>query len=1415
MRLTTTVILAMTLSFTNPATAALRCGSNFATPVPYVTGDFAQAAAFGDMNGDGKPDLVVANAGVATLTVLLNNGAGVFTFLGSYPAGGYYASSVELADVNRDGRLDAVIGLDSANKVSILYGTGTGGLGAPVLIANAGGPRMARVADLNRDGRPDIVTPNFTSKTVAILLADNAGGFLAPVNLPGGTNPTSVPVADINLDGASDILTANNGGDDSNSYVGVMLGNGNGTFQALVPVLTARSPADIVVGDLNRDGRPDLAVANVGNSSVSVLRGNGDGTFQPNQWYGTGGGPHGVRIADFNDDGLPDIAATSSSDNTVDVLLGNGDGTLQSRITYPSGGTDPRGFAAADLNADGRPDLAIAHTQTGNVTVLLGQAGSVNFIGFTNQGSLHTVGTTPNSLVAGDLNNDGRADLISANIADDSISVLLGSAAGSFQPETRYPAGDGPGWLVLADLNRDGRLDVVVSNFFSSTLSVLIGNGDGSFQPAVPYTISGGSRSVVAGDFNRDGAPDIAVVRINSYSLALLLGNGDGTLQGPLNFSTGVPGDALAAGDFNGDGKLDLAVGSSSDTPNVVILTGDGNGSLLNAGSFGSGFGPVRTLVAGDFNLDGRLDLLAARGSGFPNAFGTLWFGAGDGTFSAAVNSVVPETALAASMADYNGDGKPDFSVISTPTQFVFRAGDGTGSFINALGLSPGGEPHGIATGDFNGDGRLDVAITLQSQNRVKVHLNSPHFPASVSLISSASSVALGQPVTFTATVSSAVSSCNLPSGQLFFQANNISTGIGTGLGTFTLSGGVASVTTSSLTSGQYQVIAVYRGDSIFYSVQGAPASITVGKLPQSITGFALPNKSFGDAPFAISATGGGSGNPVVFTSNTLAVCTVSGNMVTISGAGTCSITATQNGNATYEAAAPVTASMTVAQAQQVITGFTLVGKTYGDAPFAVTATGGGSGNPVVFTSNTPAVCTVSGSTVTIVAAGACSITATQAGNTSYAAAAPVTAAMTVAQAQQVITGFTLTDRTYGDAPFALTATGGGSGNPVVFTSNTPAVCTVSGSTVTIVAAGACSITATQAGDANHVASAPVTAAMTVAQAQQFITGFSLTDKIFGDAPFLIAALGGGSGNPVVFTSNTPAVCAVSGSTVTITGVGACEIVAMQAGNANYYPAAPVVASMTVVDATAPVIAGPTLSMNPAALGSLVTISTTASDVATGNGNITLGEYSLDGGVTWQPFSGAPLGAPQVSFSVTIAPPAGVYAVCVRAADAAQNTATQCGAVLAVYDPAGGFVTGGGAILSPAGAYAADPALSGKASFGFVSKYLPGTSVPSGNTQFRFQAAGLAFKSTEYEWLVVSGARAQFKGSGAINGEGDYGFLLTAIDGQLPGGGTDAFRIRIWDKLTGATIYDNKAGSSETGSDATVLESGSIIIHKP
>ena len=178
---------------------------------------------------------------------------------------------------------------------------------------------------------------------------------------------------------------------------------------------------------------------------------------------------------------------------------------------------------------------------------------------------------------------------------------------------------------------------------------------------------------------------------------------------------------------------------------------------------------------------------------------------------------------------------------------------------------------------------------------------------------------------------------------------------------------------------------------------------------------------------------------------------------------------------------------------------------------------------------------------------------------------------------------------------------------------------------------------------------------------------------------------------------------------------------------------------------------------------------------------------------------------------------AGVYAVKVTVRDDDGGADLRAFEYVVVYDPAAGFVTGSGWITSPSGALVAGPSLTGQARFAFVSRYHKGTEIPSGQTEFQFRAGDFQFTSMTYDWLVVSGARAQFKGTGAVNGSGLYGFLLTATDGDISGGGqVDKFRIKIWEQATGALVYDNVLGASDRidAANPQAIHSGSIVIHR-
>jgi hypothetical protein len=317
-----------------------------------------------------------------------------------------------------------------------------------------------------------------------------------------------------------------------------------------------------------------------------------------------------------------------------------------------------------------------------------------------------------------------------------------------------------------------------------------------------------------------------------------------------------------------------------------------------------------------------------------------------------------------------------------------------------------------------------------------------------------------------------------------------------------------------------------------------------------------------GGATYNVTATGGASGNPVTFTidGSASAVCSISGSTVSFIGAGTCRIDANQAGDANYNAAPQAQQTFGVGKASQTIT-FPNPGPltfTSGGS-FALGATAS-SGLAVAYTSTTASVCTVSGSTVMMVGAGTCTITADQVGNGSYNAAPQVSDDIAVGKASQTInyTSTAPVAATVGGATYNVTATGGASANPVTFTidGSASSVCSISGSTVSFIGAGTCRIDANQASSANYNAAAQAQQSFAVGKANQTITFTSVPSgsAAVGGANYNVTATGGASGNSITFTIGGVAssVCSISGSTVSFIGAGTCVIDANQAGNANY-----------------------------------------------------------------------------------------------------------------------------------------------------------------------------------------------------------------------------------------------------------------------
>ena len=352
--------MSMAIVLGAPLAAAQAATPTFAAKADYATGTTPQSVAVADL-GNGKQDLVVANKGSNTVSVLLGKGDGTY-----------------------GGKVD--------------YETGE----APTAVA---------VADLG-NGKQDLVVANSGSNTVSVLLGNGDGTFKPQVEYETGEAPSAVAVADLG-NGQQDIVVANQ----ASNNVSVLLGKGDGTFEPKVDYKTGEAPTAVAIADLNGDKNPDLVVANSGSNSVSVLLGEGDGTFEPKADYETGKAPTAVAIGALGTV-QQDVVVANKESNTVSVLLGKGDGTLEKKVDYETG-TAPAAVAIANLG-NGTPDLVVANSTANTVSVLLGKVGGT----FAAKRDLGT-GKGPQSVAVADLNGDGTLDLAVADAEANTVSVLL------------------------------------------------------------------------------------------------------------------------------------------------------------------------------------------------------------------------------------------------------------------------------------------------------------------------------------------------------------------------------------------------------------------------------------------------------------------------------------------------------------------------------------------------------------------------------------------------------------------------------------------------------------------------------------------------------------------------------------------------------------------------------------------------------------------------------------------------------------------------------------------------------------------------------------------------------------------------------------------------------------------------------
>jgi hypothetical protein len=498
----------------------------FRPPVHSEAGLRPDLLAVGDFNGDGLPDLVTATDRGSRVSVLLGNGDGSFQSARVSDVG-MSLSNLTAADLNRDGLADLVATNGGAGTVSVHLGNGDGSFRPAASYAAGPFPLPPAVADFNGDGAPDLAMRNLFEGFVTVLLNTGNGSFAPVAPAVVGTTPVAVAAGDFNGDGIPDLVTAN-----LNSHsVSVLLGNGDGSFRPAVNIPLDIFPTSVAVGDFDGDGKPDIAVTDgvSGGQKVVVLLGNGDGTFQAPRDVPTGRFPGPLVVGDFTGGGIPDLAvlAGRGSQPGVYVHPGHGDGTFGPPIVSPVATDFGAVMAVGDFNGDGIQDLVVTNNQHNTVSVLLGNGG-----GSFRTPVAYAVGRNPRAVAVGRLRGEhSPLDLVVANAGSDTVDVLLGNGDGSFQTAAPVAVGHFPSALAVADFNRDGVPDLVVADTGESfapggTVRLLLGNGDGSFQAATRFPVGRQPTALAVADFNGDLLPDLAVANETSNNVSILLNDG-------------------------------------------------------------------------------------------------------------------------------------------------------------------------------------------------------------------------------------------------------------------------------------------------------------------------------------------------------------------------------------------------------------------------------------------------------------------------------------------------------------------------------------------------------------------------------------------------------------------------------------------------------------------------------------------------------------------------------------------------------------------------------------------------------------------------------------------------------------------------------------------------------------------------
>ncbi|CAF4049614.1 unnamed protein product, partial [Rotaria sordida] len=501
---------------------------------------------------------------------------------------------------------------------------------------------------------------------------------------------------------------------------------------------TDSHPHSIVVALFNDDNLLDIAVANAGSDNINILLAYGDGTFASQFSYSTGSdsNPHSLIAGDFNNDHRMDIAVANVGTHNIGVFLGLGNGVFTGQTTFSTGPSRPWAITVGDFNNDNKLDIAIANYGTNNIGVILGY-GNGNFSSPTTFSTGYD--SLPLSIAVGDFDNDNKLDIAVVNNVTNNVGIFLGHGNGSFEDQmifttVQYSTGDysQPSSVVIDDFNNDDKLDIAVANTNGSNLGIFIGYGDGKFSTQMTYPTGSNSnpRSITVGDFNGDGQLDIAIVNERDRNIGVFLQYRNGTFMPQetyLDTSYYVPFSIISC-DFDNDDRLDIAVAYRY-INEITVLFGHGDGNFSHGMIFTmySQYQPF-SITVGDFNNDDRFDIAVANELYWYNNNVGVFLNYGNRTFSDQISNPTEFGSYprAVTVGDFNNDGKLDIAVANfqKPTIGIF-IGNGDGNFSSPVIYAIAGEasPISLTACDFNNDSKLDIVVANSGLSNVAVFL--------------------------------------------------------------------------------------------------------------------------------------------------------------------------------------------------------------------------------------------------------------------------------------------------------------------------------------------------------------------------------------------------------------------------------------------------------------------------------------------------------------------------------------------------------------------------------------------------------------------------------------------------------------------------------------------------------------------